>query len=100
VVRTELARNTNGLLVAALTPLSLLLFKLPLEGAQTSLFLCLAPDSAREPGGYYADCAVEPVTSAPGLYSAKNAGAFLTAVTKMARSGVPMDTVAGTAMDA
>jgi hypothetical protein len=96
VVRTELLRYTDSIFVTLTVPLQWIMMKAPLEGAQTSLFLCLAPDSELSPGDFYADCAKQPVRSAPGLWSAGNAMAFTEAVERMMRSGEPMDTVPGT----
>jgi NAD(P)-dependent dehydrogenase (short-subunit alcohol dehydrogenase family) len=60
VVRTELMRHLpllHRLMDTLLAPLTHTCFKAPVEGAQTQLFLTLAPAQELQHGGYYADCA-------------------------------------------
>lgn len=71
MVRTNLPRyfvNSIGLkIIATLTsPLQWLLMKSSLQGAQTTLYGCLADEEDLQGGEYYADCKVTKIESEQG----------------------------------
>merc|ERR1712137_189861 len=67
-VRTRLTRHFASVAQILAQPMMWLLFKSPLQGAQTSLYLATAPLSALKPGAYYHDCKVgltSPISKLP-----------------------------------
>ncbi|KAA0158521.1 hypothetical protein FNF27_02035 [Cafeteria roenbergensis] len=92
VVNTELVRNSPAFLTVFVW-IGQLLLKSPWEGAQTSLHLCLAPDSELTPGAYYADCKEASYGGPAGLWTDERAETFLAATEAMARTGIPQDRI-------
>ena len=92
VVNTELVRNSPAFLTVFVW-IGQLLLKSPWEGAQTSLHLCLAPDSELTPGAYYADCKEASYGGPAGLWTDERAETFLAAAEAMARTGIPQDRI-------
>ena len=92
MVKTELVRNSPAYVVV-LGSVVMFLLKSPWEGAQTSLYLCLAPDSELKPGAYYADCKEASYSGPDGLWTDERAETFLAATEAMARTGIPQDRI-------
>lgn len=92
-VHTELMRNTPGWLTALTALPFFLLGKTPLQGASSTLYLCMAPDAELKGGGFYVNCEEAPYRGPKALWTDANAEAFLEAAERMAETGVPEDTI-------
>jgi NAD(P)-dependent dehydrogenase (short-subunit alcohol dehydrogenase family) len=55
-VRTELGQNNDAPILKFLSGLARPFFRTPERGAETSIWLCSAPELAGVTGGYFADC--------------------------------------------
>lgn len=58
IVRTDIWNKIPYYLRKILLNIIEIVFKTPIEGAQTSLHLCVAPNLEQATGGYYADCSL------------------------------------------
>ncbi|XP_017014746.2 retinol dehydrogenase 13-like [Drosophila takahashii] len=63
-VDTELSRNWPSIVSFLVRPLQLILFKTPVNGAQTTLYAALDPELKEVSGLYFSDCKAKDVSAA------------------------------------
>jgi len=94
VVRTELARNTPSWFLIVFGPLLFAFTKSPLQGAQTTLHLCMAPHKDLKGGAFYSDCAEDPYKGPASLWANDElAERFTQTVEAMASSGKAIESM-------
>jgi len=73
VIATELSRHMPKVIQVLMGPLTNIILKTPIEGAQTNIYCSIAPEVTKFPGKYFSDCAVkEPTKLAENEQAAKD----------------------------